>query len=69
MKPKVYVTRQIFPRAIERLMQFCELVVNEKEDPPSYEEMLGHVADKDGILCFVGDRIDRGCSMRPRVSK
>ena len=59
MKPKVYVTRQIFPAAIERLMHFCEVVVNEKEDPPSYEELLGHVADKDGVLCFVGDRIDR----------
>jgi glyoxylate reductase len=59
MKPKVYVTRQIFPPAIERLMQFCEVVVNESEDPPSHEEMLRQVRDKDGILCFVGDRIDR----------
>ena len=59
MKPKVYVTRQIFPTAIERLMQFCEVVVNEGEDPPSHEEILGQMGDKDGILCFLGDRIDR----------
>ncbi len=58
MKPKVYVTRQIFPTAIERLMQFCEVVVNEKEDPPSHEEILGQVRDKDGILCVPGDMID-----------
>ena len=60
MKPKVYVTRQIFPPAIERLRQFCEVVVNKTEDPPSREELLGQVRDKDGILCFVGDGIDRG---------
>jgi glyoxylate reductase len=59
MKPKVYVTRRISPPAIERLTQFCEVVVNETEEPPSYEEMLGHVRDKDGILCFLEDRIDR----------
>ena len=59
MKPKVYMTRQIFPRAMELLRQFCEVVVSETEDPPSHEEVLRHVRDKDGILCTPENRIDR----------
>jgi glyoxylate reductase len=58
-KPKVYVTRPIFPHAIELLAQFCEVVVSEAEDPPPREELLRQMRDKDGILCLPETRIDQ----------
>jgi glyoxylate reductase len=60
MKPKVYISTQISPEATELLEKFCEVVVNETEDPPSHEEMLRQVRNKDGLLCFGRDRIDSG---------
>ncbi len=59
MKPKVYVTRQIFSPAIELLKQFCEVIANDTEDPVPDEELRRHVRDRDGILCFPENRIDR----------
>jgi glyoxylate reductase len=59
MKPKVYVSGQISPAAIELLKKFCEAAVNEAEDRPASKEIIKHRSDKDGLLCLGGDRVDR----------
>lgn len=58
MKPKVYVTREIPSPGIEILQKYCEVEVHKGKLPPSREELLRKVSDKDGLLCLLTDRID-----------
>ncbi len=60
MKPKVYVTRKIEASALDSLRKVCDTVVHDGEEAPSYEELVRNVRDKDGLLCLVGDRVDKG---------
>ncbi|MCD6511199.1 MAG: D-glycerate dehydrogenase [Thaumarchaeota archaeon] len=58
-KPRIYVTRMIPPPAFEELGRLCELEIHQsKETPPSREELLRRVADKDALICLLTDRID-----------
>lgn len=58
-KPKVYVTRIIPEPGLQILRDFCEVEVHpSKEWPPSREELIRNVKDKDGLLCLLTDRID-----------
>jgi glyoxylate reductase len=59
MKPKVYVTRKIEASAIDSLREVCDTVVHGGEQAPAYEELKRNVQGKDGLLCLVGDRIDK----------
>ena len=55
---KVFVTRQLPPATLKRLAQHCELEVWDDFMPPPYETLLERVADLDGLLCLLTDRID-----------
>ena len=58
-KPKVYVTRIIPEPGLSLLKEYCEVEVhNSKEWPPSREDLISKVKDKDGLLCLLTDRID-----------
>ena len=58
-KPKVYVTRIIPEPGMSMLKECCEVEVhNSKEWPPSREELIEKVRDKDAILCLLTDKID-----------
>jgi glyoxylate reductase len=58
MKPKVYVTRHLPQVARDMLDKTCEVEIWDFEKPPPYETILEKVADKDGLLCLLTDKID-----------
>lgn len=56
---KVFVTRRIFPEALELLeKEGMEVSVNESRFPLPPEELKDEVKDADGLVCFLNDRID-----------
>jgi glyoxylate reductase len=57
-KPRVYVTRQIFPDALDLIEQTAELEVWADDVPPSPEQLKEALAEADGVLTNVMDRID-----------
>ena len=57
-RPKVYVTRIIPPPGLEILKEYCEVELHNSIYPPSREELLKKVRDKDGLLCLLTDKID-----------
>jgi glyoxylate reductase len=59
-RPKVYVTRIIPEPGLSILKEYCDVEVHpSKELPPSRQELLEKVRDKDGLLCLLTDKIDR----------
>ena len=57
-KPRVYVTRQIFPDALDLIEKSAELELWPKDEPPSPEQLKEALADVDGAIINVMDRID-----------
>lgn len=58
MKPKVLVTRWIFPELIERIARSCEIDYHDQDSALSAEALTARLADKDGAITFLTDRID-----------
>ncbi len=59
-KPRIYVTRKLPSKeAMELLYRYCEVDLNPSPQPPSKEEIIEHVKDKDGLLCLLTDKIDK----------
>jgi glyoxylate reductase len=59
MRPKIYITRKIPLPAIDLVSESCDVVFHEGNETPMREILLNNIADKDGIICVVGDRIDK----------
>lgn len=59
MKPKVYITREVPSPGIELIREHCDVVLHEREEPPDHIEIVRNIQDKDALLCFVTDRIDK----------
>ncbi|RLE65133.1 MAG: D-glycerate dehydrogenase [Thermoprotei archaeon] len=58
-KPKVYVTRIIPEPGLEILRKYVDIELHKsKEWPPTREELIEKVKDKDGLLCLLTDKID-----------
>lgn len=57
-KPKVFVTRHLPEAAREKLKSACEVEIWDFETPPPYETIREKMADKDGLLCLLTDKID-----------
>jgi glyoxylate reductase len=58
MKPKVYVTRHFPESAFKVLTSECDVEIWDEEFPPPEEMIFKAVADKEGLLCLLTDRID-----------
>ncbi|MFA7665014.1 MAG: D-glycerate dehydrogenase [Burkholderiaceae bacterium] len=58
-KPKLLVTRKIFPEVLERLEQCFEVVSNQADDEWSADELRARTADRDALFVVASDRIDR----------
>lgn len=58
MKPKVLVTRKVFPEVLERLGAHFELEVNDTERPWTADELLARVQDKAGIYLTPTNHVD-----------
>jgi glyoxylate reductase len=60
MKPRVLVTRAVFPEVLERLRQHFELEYNGGDAPLSADELRQKLQDKDGIFLTPSERVDAG---------
>ena len=59
-KPRVLVTwPYTFPEADELLQQETEVTYHKEERPMTRQELMKALADKEGLLCMLFDRIDR----------
>ncbi len=58
MKPKVYVTRLLPKEAMDRIHSNCEATVWDGELPPPRDVLLKNVADVEGLLSLLTDKID-----------
>ncbi len=57
-KPKVFVTRRLPAAGLERITAACLADVWPEPLPPSYETLRARVADCDGLVALLTDRID-----------
>ena len=57
-KPKIYVTRQIFDEAVDRLREATDMKYWDSEMPPPRDELLREVQDIDGLFCLLTEKID-----------
>ena len=68
MKPKVQVTREVFDETLAFLAQHCEVESNQEDIAYSPDVLARKLADKDGVMCALTDRIDAGLLERcPRL--
>jgi glyoxylate reductase len=68
MKPKVLVTRKMFPEVLAYLEEHAEIEGGRTAGEPVREELKKKIGDKDGLLCLLVDRIDREIiSAAPRL--
>lgn len=58
MKPKVYVTRLLPKEAMDKIHSFCDAKTWEGELPPPRDVLLENVADVQGLLSLLTDKID-----------
>jgi gluconate 2-dehydrogenase len=58
MKPKVLVTREVFDEVLEYLSQHFEVTSNQSDVPFNPETLAVKLADKQGALITLSDRID-----------
>ncbi|QGH36111.1 D-glycerate dehydrogenase [Gracilibacillus salitolerans] len=60
MKPKIYVTRKIEDSVKEKLENYCEVTMWEKEDVPVPKEVLiEEVRKVEGLYCLLTETIDK----------
>ena len=57
-KPKIYVTRQIFDEAVDRLKEATDMKYWDSEMPPPRDVLLREVQDIDGLYCLLTEKID-----------
>lgn len=58
MKPKVLVTREVFDETLAFLAQHCEVESNQEDRAFDPDALARRLADKDGVMCALTDRID-----------
>lgn len=58
MKPRVLITRQVPDAALAVVRDRCELQYDPSDRQLTPAELVQAVADKDGLLCVVTDRVD-----------
>ncbi len=56
MKPRVLVTKRIYPEAIDYLKQHCEVDYEETDTVLGAPELLARAQGKDGIVAQLGDK-------------
>ena len=58
MKPRILVTREVFDETLEFLGQHCEVESNQPDVAFDSEILARKLADRDGVMCALTDRID-----------
>jgi glyoxylate reductase len=57
-KPRVYVSRHIFPDALDLIEKSAEIELWPEDEPPSPEQLKEALAEVDGAIINIMDRID-----------
>ena len=57
-RPRVYVTRQIFPDALDLIEKHAEMELWPDDDPPTADQLKEALSEVDGAIINVMDRID-----------
>ena len=57
-KPKILVTREVFDETLEYLHQHTDVQTNQEDAPFAPAALAAAVADKDGLMCCLTDRVD-----------
>lgn len=58
MSPKVYISQRIPQQAVDLLRQHCTVSYRDEEGAAQAEQLRAAVADAEGLLCLLTDRID-----------
>lgn len=58
MKPRIFVTRAIFPDVLDRLRMHFDVLDNQEDIPLASEEFVRRMAGRQGVLSNTSDRID-----------
>jgi glyoxylate reductase len=58
MRPKLFVTRELFTDVIEKLKKYYDVEVWDRYQPPPYETLLEKVKEVDALASLLSDRID-----------
>lgn len=58
MRPKLFVTRELFPDVIEKLSKYYEVEVWDRYQPPPYEALVEKAKEVDALASMLSDRID-----------
>ena len=57
-KPRVLVTREVFEETLAYLRQHCEVIDNQGDVPFAPDALAAGLADCDGLMCCLTDRVD-----------
>ncbi len=57
-KPRVLVTREVFDETLDYLRGHCEVIDNQKDAPYAADALAAALADCDGLMCALTDRVD-----------
>jgi lactate dehydrogenase-like 2-hydroxyacid dehydrogenase len=58
MKPKILVTREVFDETLAFLATHCEVESNQRDAALTHEALAQKLADREGVMCALTDRID-----------
>jgi len=58
MKPKILVTREVFDETLDFLATHCEVESNQQDVALAPEALARKLADREGVMCALTDRID-----------
>ncbi len=58
-RPKLLITRQVFPEVVECLRPHFEIDANQDDDEWTRDELLQRAADRDALFVVASDRVDR----------
>ncbi|MBS3905575.1 MAG: D-glycerate dehydrogenase [Syntrophaceae bacterium] len=58
MKPKILVTREVFNDVLEYLSQYFDVTSNQPDLPMDAETLAANLADKQGAMITLSDKID-----------
>ena len=57
-KPRILVTREVFDETLDYLRAHCEVIDNQKDVPYAPEALAAALADCEGLMCALTDKVD-----------
>ncbi|MEM0211380.1 MAG: glyoxylate reductase [Candidatus Methanomethylicia archaeon] len=58
MKPRLFITRELFTDIIDKLSEYYEIEIWDKYTPPPYHTLLEKVKEIDALVSLLTDKID-----------